>query len=624
MEPLTFADTYNMVAFLSKSDASVGFDQIVDFLNAHTIKYALVVNPTIYVSCIKQFWVTATIKKVNDVVQLRALIDGKKVVVTEDVIIRDLHLDDVDGVECRKLNFSKYIFDSMVKNVDIPNKFLMYPPFLQVVINNQVNDLTSHNTKYTSPALTHKVFANMRRVGKGFSGVETPLFASILEQPTTIFESSMSLLTTLMETFATLSKKVAELEQDKHTQALEILKIKKRVKKLEKKRRLKPSGFKKLKKVDTSQRVESSNDTVGRIDQEEVYAASKGFSAVEPTVFDDEKVTMTMDQTLIKMKSEKAKLLDEQIAQKLHDKEVQKAAARDAQEKADLERAQVLQKQYDDKEGNIDWNAVAEQIQERHLDNIRKYQNLKKKPVSIAQAGKNMIIYLKNIAGYKMEHFRDVEEPKKKRVAEETLVQKSFKNLKSVEVSGSEEVPSNDPKEMSEEDVQNMLEIVLVSEFKVEALQVKVGGITEAYHSFEDMLKGFDKEDLVALWNLVKEKFSSVVPSVDKEKALWVELKRLFKPNAVDVFWNLQRYMHDPLTWKLYTNCGVHHVSSTRRRDIFMLTEKDYPLSNGVMILMLSAKLQVEEDCEMARDLVMKIFINANKPKSKILDTSSK
>nr|GEX49033.1 leucine-rich repeat protein [Tanacetum cinerariifolium] len=111
-----------------------------------------------------------------------------------------------------------------------------------------------------------------------------------------------------------------------------------------------------------------------------------------------------------------------------------------------------------------------------------------------------------------------------------------------------------------------MLEIVPVSEFKVEALQVKyplidweihsegsrsywkiirVGRITQAYQSFEDMLKDFDRKDLDALWRLVKDKF------------------------------------------------------------------------NAVMILMLSTKLQVDEDCKMDRDLVMKIFIEANKPKSK-------
>nr|GEX56800.1 hypothetical protein [Tanacetum cinerariifolium] len=97
MAPLTFADTHNMIAFLSKSDASARFDQIVDFLNTQVIHYALMVNPTIYVSCIKQFWVTTLIKKVNDVIKLQALIDRKKVVVTEDIIRQDLQLDDPDA-----------------------------------------------------------------------------------------------------------------------------------------------------------------------------------------------------------------------------------------------------------------------------------------------------------------------------------------------------------------------------------------------------------------------------------------------------------------------------------------------------------------------------------------------
>nr|GFA67814.1 hypothetical protein [Tanacetum cinerariifolium] len=44
----------------------------------------------------------------------------------------------------------------------------------------QVGDLSSHTTKYLSLALTQKVFGNMRRVGKGFSGVETPLFESMI------------------------------------------------------------------------------------------------------------------------------------------------------------------------------------------------------------------------------------------------------------------------------------------------------------------------------------------------------------------------------------------------------------------------------------------------------------
>ncbi|GJQ94987.1 putative ribonuclease H-like domain-containing protein [Tanacetum coccineum] len=48
-----------------KLDESEGFEQIVDFLNENPIRYALTVNPTIYISCIKQFWDSAKLKTVN-------------------------------------------------------------------------------------------------------------------------------------------------------------------------------------------------------------------------------------------------------------------------------------------------------------------------------------------------------------------------------------------------------------------------------------------------------------------------------------------------------------------------------------------------------------------------------
>ncbi|GKC77699.1 hypothetical protein Tco_1128473 [Tanacetum coccineum] len=86
MENLKFADTHNMVAFLSKPKESDGFEQIVDFLNAHLIKYALTVNPTIYTSCIKQFWSAVKAKTINGKVQLHALVDGKKIIVTESTV----------------------------------------------------------------------------------------------------------------------------------------------------------------------------------------------------------------------------------------------------------------------------------------------------------------------------------------------------------------------------------------------------------------------------------------------------------------------------------------------------------------------------------------------------------
>nr|GFC29996.1 hypothetical protein [Tanacetum cinerariifolium] len=80
----------------------------------------------------------------------------------------------------QRFNFSKYIFKSLVRNVDSTSKFYMYPRFIQLIIQSNIVDLSKHTNRYISPVLTQKVFANMRRVRKGFSGVETPLFENML------------------------------------------------------------------------------------------------------------------------------------------------------------------------------------------------------------------------------------------------------------------------------------------------------------------------------------------------------------------------------------------------------------------------------------------------------------
>nr|GEX69727.1 hypothetical protein [Tanacetum cinerariifolium] len=83
-----------------KSDASEGFDQIIDFINGSYISYALTINPTIYVYCIKQFWRTVAVKSSNDVTRLQALVDKKRVIVNEAAIRDALHLDEAEGVDC--------------------------------------------------------------------------------------------------------------------------------------------------------------------------------------------------------------------------------------------------------------------------------------------------------------------------------------------------------------------------------------------------------------------------------------------------------------------------------------------------------------------------------------------
>ncbi|GJS38812.1 hypothetical protein Tco_0563855 [Tanacetum coccineum] len=224
-----------------------------------------------------------------------------------------------------------------------------------------------------------------------------------------------------------------------------------------------------------------------------------------------------------------------------------------------------------------------------------------------------------------------------KRDAEVELDHEGSKKQKTNEASGSvQEQPEEEETKLSQEDLQQMMMVVPVEEVYVEALQVKypiidweiysedtrrywriirVGNHTEAYQTFDDMLKKFDRDDLDKLWSLVKERFSSTDPTDDKERTLWVELKRLFEPDTDDILWKLQRYMHDPLTWRLYDTCGVHHVSTDRGHDIFMLVEKDYPLTRGLLTLMLCNKLQVDQYSEMADELLRKIVILANRPR---------
>ncbi|GJT79478.1 hypothetical protein Tco_1053820 [Tanacetum coccineum] len=250
MTTLKFADTHNMVVFLSKPTESEGFEQIVDFLNANPIKYALTINPTIYTSCIEQFWATVKAKTINKEVQLQALVDRKKVIITESTIKRDLQLEDAEGADClpnatifeqltlmghekisqnlafykafffpqwkflihtilqclsaktpswnefsstmasaiiclatiQKFKFSKYIFESMVKNLDNVGKFLMYPRFIQVFLDKQLEGGPTHNRTYIAPSHTNKIFGNIRRVGKGFSERETLLFQTMVVQ----------------------------------------------------------------------------------------------------------------------------------------------------------------------------------------------------------------------------------------------------------------------------------------------------------------------------------------------------------------------------------------------------------------------------------------------------------
>ncbi|GJS08594.1 putative ribonuclease H-like domain-containing protein [Tanacetum coccineum] len=328
----------SLIRVLSKPKESDGFEQIVDFLNANPINYALTVNPTIYTSCIKQLWATAKAKTINEEVQIQALVDGKKVIVTKASVRRDLQLADKNGTEClpnatifveleiigakttawnefnstmasiviclatnQKFNFSKYIFDNMVKNLEGGVKFLMYPRFMQVFMDKQVEGMSKHKEIYVTPSHTKKVFANMKRQGKDFSSRDTPLFPTMMVQAQQeMGEGSNTEVPQLSGSTDDASDENVPIHSNDPL-LNEITELKERVKKLE--RRNKSRTLRAL-KGKMNEQLRPRDAMVTLVDEH------KGVSTAEVTTANAITTTvneLTLAQTLIEIKANKPK-----------------------------------------------------------------------------------------------------------------------------------------------------------------------------------------------------------------------------------------------------------------------------------------------------------------------------
>nr|GEZ42442.1 hypothetical protein [Tanacetum cinerariifolium] len=248
-----------------------------------------------------------------------------------------------------------------------------------------------------------------------------------------------------------------------------------------------------------------------------------------------------------------------------------------------------------------------------HHAKILKYEAQQSKPLSKKEKREFYMSVLRSHAGWKTKHFRGMtlEEIKDKFIpvwkqledfvamsSKEKGERVKRKGLKLDQWSAKRMKTSED---VSEEDLKEMMH--LREYWKI----IRLGGHTAVYQFFVDMLKQFDREDLHQLWTLVNETLSIRQATKDKEKELWVELKRLSEPEFEDQLWTYnQAFMHDPLEWKLYDTCGVHHVFS-KDQEMFMLVEKDYPLRKGLATVMICNKLQVDQYSQMANDLILKI-----------------
>ncbi|GJR53786.1 hypothetical protein Tco_1404307 [Tanacetum coccineum] len=255
MANLKFADTHNMVAFLSKPAKSEGFEQIVDFLNANPIKYALTINPTIYISCIEQFWSTVKSKTVNGEVQLHALVDGKKIIITESIVRRDLQLEDAEGVDCLP---NATIFEQLAlmgSKTTAWNDFssTMASAIICLATNQKPKKKDTQVPQSSVPSDNVADEAVYKELDDSLLRVATTASSLEVEQDS---GGSPRCQETIKDTIA--QTRILDLEKTKTTQPEEIVSLKRRVKKLEHKKRSRTHGIKRLYKVGLTARVESS------------------------------------------------------------------------------------------------------------------------------------------------------------------------------------------------------------------------------------------------------------------------------------------------------------------------------------------------------------------------------
>ncbi|GKD21290.1 hypothetical protein Tco_1222993 [Tanacetum coccineum] len=296
----------------TKIDDNSEFHQIVDFLSSCSITYALTISPTIYASYIEQFWNTATSKTVNTVKQIHAIVDDKAVVISESSVRSDLLLDDEDGIT----------------SIDGVERAITTDASLDAAHDSD-NIIKTHTTAMPNVDVPQGIDTGgspRSQETMGGTPVQTS-FKRVLEQPsepplseggyTPGSDEGRMKLDELITLCTKLSKQVLDLEKEKDAQAVEILNLKKRVKKLERQRKsnILHSRRRTYRQVDSSDGETVDAATTGvSIVSAPVTIAGVTISTTEPTtpptattVFDDEDVTMTMAQTLIKMKEQKAK-----------------------------------------------------------------------------------------------------------------------------------------------------------------------------------------------------------------------------------------------------------------------------------------------------------------------------
>nr|GEV60411.1 hypothetical protein [Tanacetum cinerariifolium] len=599
---------------------------------------------------------------VNDVTRLQALVDKKKVVVTEATIREVLRLDDAEGIDCLP---NEEIFIELARmGYEKPStKLTFYKAFFssqwKFLIHTILQSMSAKRTSWNefSSAMASIVIClstEIEEEGDADKHVEDVTADDDAQGDDTVVHREV--LTVTQEpsiSSPTLPTPPPQPPQDlpSTSQALEITKLKKRVKKLEKGNKVRVLKLQRLKRVGTSQRIDTSDDTKmdvesnqgrmidemdkddavvlmdekeeqkkveeAKIDEsaqedkptevqavvdvvttaklitevvtavsETVTAASAIISTAEPQV---PAVIITVAPAKVvaapsrrkkrvvirdpKEESTTSSIISTEPKSKDKGKRIMVEEPKPLKKKQQIELdKEYARKLHDELNKDIDWDVVINHVKLKAKEDpsIKIYQAIKRKPQTEAQARKNMMMYLKNVAGFRLDYFKGMSYDeihlifRAKFNSNVDFLLKTKEQMKEEEESRALQTSNETPAEKATkrrklnkevEDLKRHLEIVPDEDNDV---------CTEVIPLAR---KNFDREDLEALWSLVKERFSTSKPKNFSDDFLLTTLGAMFeKPDALAQVWKNQRTVNGQVkvkSWKLLESCGVHIITFT-------------------------------------------------------------
>nr|GFA10243.1 hypothetical protein [Tanacetum cinerariifolium] len=520
-----------MIAILEKSDAAQGFEQIIDFLSRSYIHHALTVNPHVCISYIKQFWNTAVVKRSGVVTRLQALVDKKKIVISKEVVREILQLNDAEGVICLP---NDEIFAGLARmGYEKPStKLTFYKAFFSTqwkfFIHTILHSLSAKRTSWNefSSAMASALICLSQDKEEIATEVVPPTPTSPSPSSPIIpstpphqspslpqqqaAEGSSYLVQQVFKKCSAFVLRVEGLENENVAQQLEIVKLQARVKKLERLNKVKSSKLRRLKKVGTSQRIESSGDVKNVFNQGRMSVDMETDEGIE--LEEDTEVQEAVEVVTT------AKLITEFVTAAATQVAAASApipAAKHKVLKIAAAAPSVLTRRrkrvrHEEAYKQIDWNAAFDHVQAKETQ-----EEMEKEDEEI----------IKSI--------------------NETPAQKAAKIRKL-------------NKEAQEaDDLRGCLEIVPEKDDDVfvEAIPLAQKAPIMDYQNF-------DREDLEALWRIVKDRFSTKKPTNFSDEYLLLTLKIMFgELDEQDAIWRNQKSVHGLALvkrWKLLTSCGVH------------------------------------------------------------------